>query len=83
MNIPNLLERDEFKVSYSAYLVLSQLFTELQKNLSDKGYVIPRLTTDEINALDVSNGQSILVVDSDTTELKISLGGVFKVVQVV
>jgi predicted nuclease of predicted toxin-antitoxin system len=86
MNIPNLINSpitDSERLNYSWLLWFSQLVTELQNNLSNNGYVIPSLTTIKINALDISNNKCILVRDSDTDELKVSLGGTFKVIQVV
>ncbi len=60
----------------------SQLFTQLQNNLTPNGYVIPALTTDGISKIPLTPTTNLLVINSDTNQLKICLNGVFKTIQV-
>lgn len=95
MNIPNY----EFApaISNGGYfsdqwsLILQQLITALQTNLSDNGYLIPQKTTTEINTLQTqfaaaptpSAYYGDLIYDKTTDQLKVNIAGTFKVVQVV
>lgn len=60
--------------------MLNQLFDQLQKNVSDEGFVIPSLSTDDIlkltNAVD-----GTLIYDETLNVLKIRKNGVFTTIQ--
>ncbi len=62
---------------------LQQLFTQMQQNLSDQGFKIPQQPTATVTKLNNAQSTSALIIDSDTNELKVNLGGTFKVVQTV
>ena len=64
-------------------LLMQQLFSELQNNLSKEGYKLPQQTTDNINILDNANSTGALIYDNTTHEFKVNINGEFKVVQVV
>lgn len=95
MNIPNFL--NDMLTDRNGYmtdpwsLILQQLFSVMQENLSDEGFGLPRLTTAQINALetqfnlapDPSVFYGRLLYDVTTDEAKINIAGTFKVVQVV
>jgi hypothetical protein len=95
MNIPNF-ENTTF-VNKSGILsdiwalILQQLITELQDNLSDEGYFVPQQTTITINNLQTQFNLSAnpsqyfgdLLYDSTTDELKVNIAGTFRVVTVV
>lgn len=64
--------------------IINQLITELQINLSNEGYVLPGLTTTQINDLtDVNKSKGAMVYDETTNEFKVNINGTWKVVQVV
>lgn len=95
MNIPNY-ENTPF-VNEDGYLtdqwslILQQLITLLQQNLSDQGYQVPQQPTTTINTLITQFNAAPLpsqyfgdiIYDSTTDELKVNIAGTFKVVQVV
>lgn len=95
MNIPNYenlpFVDDNRYLSDSWSLIMQQLITALQTNVSDQGFQIPKLTTTQINALltqfNASADPSVyfgdLLYDSTTDQLKVNIAGTFKVVQVV
>ena len=95
MNIPNyenapISDRSGFLTDQWS-LLLQQLITELQFNLSDEGYQVPQQPTATITTLQTQfNASSTpsayfgnLLYDSDTNELKVNINGTFRVVQVV
>lgn len=63
--------------------VFSQLISELQNNLSNEGYKVPQQPTANVQLLNTAKSEGALLYDSDTKELKVNIGGTFKVVQVV
>ena len=64
--------------------IINQLITELQLNLSNEGYVLPQLTTTQINDLtDVNKSKGAMVYDETTNEFKVNINGTWKVVTVV
>lgn len=95
MNIPNY-ENLQF-VDKGGYLtdqwslLLQQLISELQSNLSNEGYQVPQQPTATINTLQTQFNAAPepsayfgnLLYDSDTNELKVNINGTFRVVQVV
>lgn len=95
MNIPNY-QNTQFTNS-NGYLtdpwslILQQLISALQTNLSDDGYRVPQHTTAEIADLLASFNASsspsayfgVLLYDTSTNELKVNINGTFRVIQVV
>jgi hypothetical protein len=95
MNIPNF-ENVAVTTSGSLLsevwtLILQQLITELQNNLSNEGYLVPQQPTTTIAMLQAQYALSPvpsvyygnLLYDSTTDQLKVNIAGTFKVVQVV
>lgn len=63
---------------------LTQLLTQLQLNLSNEGYKLPQLNSDQIDGLtDSSKSMGNMVYDSTTNEFKVNINGTWRVVQVV
>lgn len=87
MKIPNLIHEkiiDEHGRLHPAWRdVLEQLFTQLQLNLSNEGYVVPQQPTTNITKLNTSKSIGALLYDSTTNELKVNLNGTFKTIQTV
>jgi hypothetical protein len=87
MNIPNFLtdkivdENGELTTPWSR--TISQLFIELEHNLSNEGYVLPQQPTDNINQLTEPQSVGAMIYDSTTNEFKVNIAGTWKVVQVV
>jgi hypothetical protein len=94
MNIPNydyspITERDG-NLSPIWSLIIQQLLSVLQTNLSDTGYILPQLTTTQIAALQASFALAPnpslyygdMVYDSTLNEVKVNIAGTFKVVTV-
>lgn len=86
MKIPNFLgtkvvdETGRLTPEWSQ--AFSQLFNEMQINLSDEGYVLPQQSTTNINALTADQSIGAMLYDSDTDEMKVNIDGDWKVVQV-
>lgn len=53
----------------------------LQCALTPEGYKLPTLTTAQIAQLDATKSPNVLLINSTTNELIVSLGGAFKTVQ--
>lgn len=66
-----------------AQLFLQQLLGQLQPNLSDEGYVIPKQDTTNIGVLNNSKSANTLIVNSDTNQLLFNQNGTYKTVQLV
>lgn len=85
MNIQNLLHEKPIGEDghwHPAWkLLLGNLITQLQQNLSNEGFIIPQQTTDNINILNNNKSTGALIYDSTTHELKINLNGMFKTIQ--
>lgn len=62
---------------------LGQLVQQLQANLSDEGYVLPKQPTANITALTSAQSVGAMLYDSDANELKVNINGAWKTVQVV
>ena len=60
--------------------LMQELFSTLQKNLSNEGIIVPQ--QDAANILSLNSGASIgaLLYDSDNDLLKVNLAGTFKTV---
>jgi hypothetical protein len=62
-----------------ARLIMEQLFTEMQNNLSEQGFVPPSQTADTIAAL--TEAAPFTIIGDATNDLpKIKVGGVFKTI---
>ena len=60
--------------------LINQLISQLQLNLGNEGYVLPQLTTTQINDLtDTSKSKGALVYDSVTNQVKANLNGTWTV----
>ena len=58
--------------------ILSQLFNELQTQMSDEGHIAPSQSTTDIAQLNVTKYSGGLVYDSDVNKLKVNVNGTFK-----
>lgn len=96
MNIPNFqfseLVDDKKFMTNPWQIAFQQLLTELQKSLSNDGFIVPtKATTAEItklqNYFNAQDNPSVyygnLLYDGQTNQLKVNIAGTFKVVQVV
>ena len=58
MNIPNLadgpLVKKDLNMDDQWFLMFSQLFTELQNNLSNTGFIVPSLSATQVADLDLT-----------------------------
>jgi hypothetical protein len=61
---------------------LNELFTQLQQNVSEEGFVMPSQSTSNIARLTQSQNGTV-VYDNDTHEMKVNINGTWRVVQVV
>lgn len=85
MNIPNYLtdklvdETGELTTPWAR--TLSQLFIELEQNLSDEGYKLPQQPTDNIDLLTAQpQTEGTMIWDSTTKQMKVNDGSGWKVV---
>jgi hypothetical protein len=82
MNIPNLIY--EKVVDENGYLtsqwqlLFAQLFTQLQSNLSDEGYILPKLTDSQVTTLNPVSTSGALIYNSTNNNGMININGVFK-----
>lgn len=94
MNIPNyenvpFVDRDGYLTDQWS-LIMQQLITALQNNVSDQGFQVPQQSTTTINSLQSQFAASPLpqmyygdmLYDSTTDQLKVNIAGTFKVVTV-
>lgn len=85
MKIPSVLEHPlvdkDGNLTQPWKLAFAQLLTQLQKNLSDEGFVIPQQSSANISILNNAKSTGALIYDADTHELKINLNGIFKTIQ--
>jgi hypothetical protein len=93
MNIPNYenvpIVSSGGMLSDAWSLILQQLITALQQNLSNEGFRIPQLPTTTINTLQTQYAASSnpsayygdLVYDSNANVLKVNIAGTFKTIQ--
>lgn len=84
MSIPNFIDckfvDKDGKLTDTWKMILSQLFSHLQNNLSQEGIKIPQQTTTNIGLLNNIKSLGSLIYDKDTNELKVNINGTFKVV---
>lgn len=85
MRIPNFIDSQfankEGFLTDTWRQILTQLFTELQKNTSVEGLVFPTQTTANITTLGPQVPFGSLLYDKDTKQPKVNVEGVFKVMQ--
>jgi hypothetical protein len=87
MPMGELLERDEKgQLTGNMHSVWRDFFQDnlfqMQKNLSQEGFIVPKQTTDNITKIVNNNTIGALVYDKDTNELKVNINGTVKTVQV-
>jgi hypothetical protein len=79
MNIPSMVSStlldSEGKMSETWMNDFNQLLTQLQQNLSDEGYRVPGQKSADVQKLSAPQSSNALLVDSDTQELIVNLGG--------
>jgi phage-related holin len=84
MSIPNFIDSkfvdENGNLTDTWKMILSQLFSHLQNNLSQEGIKVPQQTTSNIGILDNINSLGALIYDKDTNELKVNINGTFKVI---
>lgn len=85
MNIPNFI--DTQVINKDGFLtdvwkqILTQLFTELQVNLSNEGYIVPKQSSSSVNLLNGVKYTGALVYNEDTNKLMANINGTFVEVQ--
>lgn len=90
MKIPNfidceVIQKEEGKNVWSDIYrqIIIDLLTVLQNNLSDEGFRLPSQPTVSLNKIAANPNNAsipILVWDSTTSQLKINVGGTFRVI---
>lgn len=88
MKIPNIIDRPisdkEGNLTSEWKQLLTELITQLQLNVSDEGFIIPRQSSANITSISTSKSVGAIVYDSDTNQFKacVSSGGtgVFKTI---
>lgn len=82
MNIPNFIDtkivNKDGSLTDTWKQILMQTFSELQKNVSAEGYIVPQQTTANITQLNNTKSTGSLLYDKNTSQLKINLNGEFK-----
>ena len=73
-----MMDKRNVKLSQIWKDTLEQLFNELQKNMSDEGYILPHLTTAQITELNIPKYIGALVYDTDTNKANVNINGTFK-----
>lgn len=84
MNIPNfndtqVVDKDGF-LTDAWRQTLSQLFSELQKGLSNEGVTVPQQTADNISIIQGNETIGNLIIDSTNNVAKININGTFKTI---
>lgn len=84
MNIPNF-DAETFvdsngRLTSQANLMMSQLFTLLQQNLSDEGYKLPKQDSSTILRLNTEISTSNIIYNNSTGKGMICENGVFKTI---
>ncbi len=90
MRIPNfidceVIQKEDGKNIWSDIYkqIIIDLITALQDNLSDEGFHLPSQPTVNLNKIAANSKNAsipILIWDSTTSQLKINVGGTFKVI---
>lgn len=82
MNIPNFYDGKvvdkEGNFTEEWKNIMSQLFNELQKKMSNESHVAPSQSTTNISVLNVPKYKGGLLYDKDTNKLKVNINGTFK-----
>lgn len=82
MKIPNFIDTQvidkDGRLTPTWKQILSQLFTELQLNLSDEGIIMPQQTTANISQLNISKYIGGLVYNIDTDKAMANIAGTYK-----
>lgn len=81
MKIPNFIDaqfvdKNTGNLTTTWRFLLNQLFTELQQNVSEEGFVVPKLSTTDIAKL-TKAVDGTLIYDNTTNVLMIRKSGVF------
>lgn len=86
MLIPNFLDskviEEDGTLTNTWKQILSSLFAQLQRSISEEGVQIPSQSTENINKISGTDTIGRLLYDSTTNELKININGEFKVIQI-
>jgi hypothetical protein len=85
MNIPNLIKTPfvdkDGHLTPTAWGILTQIINQMQKNLSNEGYITPQQDTTTITSrLNNSRSTGALLYNSDTNKLMVCENGTFKTV---
>lgn len=87
MNIPNLYTgtqvNEDGMLSAEAHQQFDQLFSELQNNLSNEGFMIPQQDTDTITSLNHDKSKSALLYNQNHNEFNGNVNGTFKTIPTV
>lgn len=59
-------------------VLLGQIITQLQQNLSNEGYKLPQLSTAQITQLNTDKSKTALVYNHETDEAFVNINGTFK-----
>lgn len=87
MKVPNLqiegnFINEEGTINTISKGMFTQLFSEMQKNLSDEGFFIPQQPTNTINeSLNTDRSKGAILYDSTTNQFKGNVNGKYKVFQ--
>jgi len=84
MKIPNFIdvpfvEKDTGRLTPVWKFLLEQLFLQLQKNVSDEGFVIPSLSETDIGGL-VQAVDGTIVYNKTTNTLQVRQSGIFRTI---
>ena len=82
MNIPNFINtkivNENGELTETWRDVITQLFTQLQLNVSDEGFMIPNQPTANVSALGGTDSNGAMLYDSDKNLFKGNVNGTFK-----
>ena len=86
MNIPNFIDMrftdKEGKLTSEWKTLFMELFSSLQKNLSDQtGIVVPKQSTENTNLIGQDALPGTLIYDETTHQLKVKINNVLKTIQ--
>lgn len=84
MNIPNLLQgkmvNEDGTLHPNFQNLLNQLIGEMQENLSEDGFKVPKRQTADINNLNNTKSTAAILYDNETHQFKANINGDFKVI---
>lgn len=82
MNVPNwIIQRlvdEKGEAHPQAQTFFSQLITEMQKNLSNEGYVVPSQSSANIQQLSTTDNKAKLLYDAEEEVMKLNNNGKFQ-----